>query len=480
MYRHLVEQIFPGKLAGREGELRELADYCGRADAPPYLWLQGQAWAGKSALLASFVLAPPAGVRVVSFFITARWAGQSDRVAFLETVLTQLAEVAGQPLPDALTESSRLGWFGQLLDDAAAICEQDGVRLVLVVDGLDEDDGVMASADAHSIAALLPAGPPRGVQVIVASRPDPPVPSDVPSWHPLRDQAIVRQLTAAPEARVVRDDAERELAGLLSDDKLGRELLGFMVASGGGLTGADLAELTGRPPWEVEQVLKSVSGRSFTGRKSPWQDSGAPVFVLAHEELQRTAIRSLGSRAVDDLRSRLHVWAERHQSEGWPPGTPEYLLREYPRMLRSVGDLPRMRSLATDLVRLDRMLDVSGGDAAALTEVVSVLEFASRQSHPDLSIVLHLAVTRDRLTSRNRAIPHGLLTAWVTLGKPHRAEALARSVTSAEEQAENLTTLAKALLQAGNVEEARRVAYQAENAARLIDIDSSRRPHGRR
>src|SRR5713226_1328457 len=138
-YRHLVEQVFPGELVDREAELRELAEYCAKADAASYLWLQGPAWAGKSALMASFMLAPPAGVRVVSFFVTARWAGQSDRAAFLEAVLMQLAEVAGQPLPDVLTESNRQGWFGQFLEAAAATCERDGTRLVLAIDGLDED-----------------------------------------------------------------------------------------------------------------------------------------------------------------------------------------------------------------------------------------------------------------------------------------------------------------------------------------------------
>jgi hypothetical protein len=40
------------------------------------VWWQAQAWAGKSALLSTFVLHPPAGVRVVAFFITARGDGR--------------------------------------------------------------------------------------------------------------------------------------------------------------------------------------------------------------------------------------------------------------------------------------------------------------------------------------------------------------------------------------------------------------------
>jgi hypothetical protein len=79
---------------------------------------------------------------------------------------------------------------------AAEKCVHLGQRLVLVIDGLDEDRGVTTSRDAHSIAELLPARPPAGMRVIVAGRPDPPVPADVPDDHPLRDPGILRALAA--------------------------------------------------------------------------------------------------------------------------------------------------------------------------------------------------------------------------------------------------------------------------------------------
>jgi hypothetical protein len=76
VYLHQVQQIFPWKLDARDAELAELEAFCTRSDSSSYVWWQGPAWAGKSALMAWFVLHPPAGVRVVSFFITARYAGQ--------------------------------------------------------------------------------------------------------------------------------------------------------------------------------------------------------------------------------------------------------------------------------------------------------------------------------------------------------------------------------------------------------------------
>ena len=62
----------------------ELAARCTGDHDRTYVWWQAEAWAGKTALMATFVLNPPPGVRVVSFFITARYAGQSDRRTFLE------------------------------------------------------------------------------------------------------------------------------------------------------------------------------------------------------------------------------------------------------------------------------------------------------------------------------------------------------------------------------------------------------------
>ena len=468
VYLHQVQQIFPWQLLDRDAELAELAAFCAQPDGGSYVWWQGPAWAGKSALMAWFVLHPPVGVRVVSFFITARFAGQSDRTAFLEVVLEQLAEVAEQPMPGPLAESNQQAWFGQLLHDAAAACEKKKQRLVLLVDGLDEDRGVTSGPDAHSIAALLPAAPPAGVRVIVAGRPDPPVPADVPPWHPLRGKEIVRPLSVSPHAQMVRDDAERELGHLLGDRGLGRKLLGLVTVARGGLSGDDLVELSDESPWTVNRTLRSVLGRTFHGRLNRWRVSASPVFVLAHEELQQTAARSLSRDELAGCLIQLHAWADRYRQQRWPAETPEYLLRGYHRLLVTTGDIERMTDMATDPARLDRMLDVSGGDAAALAEITAVQEFICSQHHPDLTALLNLAITRDRLVQRNNNIPPALPTIWAKLGNPARAEALARSITTASGQARALADVAEALAETGDIDRSRQVIQQAEAIARSI------------
>ena len=101
-----------------------------------------------------FVLHPPNGRPLVSFFITARWAGQSDRVAFTDVVIEQLAELLGEPMPAHYTDATRDQSFTRSTRPCCrGLPDTRGERLILLIDGLDEDRG----SDARGIAALLPA-----------------------------------------------------------------------------------------------------------------------------------------------------------------------------------------------------------------------------------------------------------------------------------------------------------------------------------
>nr|BFE51146.1 hypothetical protein GCM10017745_45730 [Saccharothrix mutabilis subsp. capreolus] len=180
-YRHQVERIAPSRLVDRDAELAELTAFCTDPSTEGhYRWWRAGAWAGKSALLSTFVLTPPPGVRVVSFFITARLAGQADRAAFADNVLEQLLTILGEEPPPFLNPATREPHLLGLLADAAALCRERGEHLVLVVDGLDEDRGVTTGHDSHSIAALLPSRPAEGLRIVVAGRPDPPIPATCP------------------------------------------------------------------------------------------------------------------------------------------------------------------------------------------------------------------------------------------------------------------------------------------------------------
>ncbi|KKZ73104.1 hypothetical protein VO63_15110 [Streptomyces showdoensis] len=458
-YWEQVGRLAPAELRDREDELAELAAFC-RGGAPGYLWWRADAWAGKTALMAWFALRPPPGVRIVPFFVTARWAAQSDAAAYLDVVLEQLAELAAEPLPALLTAATRQAHLLRLYGAAARACAERGERLVLLVDGLDEDRGVTTGPDAHSIAALLPDDLP----VVVSGRLNPPLPADVPDTHPLRDPAAVRLLAPSPSARAIRVEAERELKHLLTAGGLPYELLALLTAAGGGLTADDLAELTDEVPYRVRDLLRTGPGRTFA--------PAGPAYLLAHEELAAQAREMLGPRELDRFRARLHTWAQRWRERGWPEGTPEHLLRGYVAMLRAAGDVDRLVSCALDTARHGRLLAVTGGDGAALAEVRAAEEaLLAGGDRPDLvPLMLRLAIRRDGLELSGGLVRPELAAGWAAVGEVDRAVALARGAGD-EGAVAGLCAVAATLLRRGDRDRAVRLAEEAETLA-LRDRES--------
>lgn len=445
--------------------MAELAQFCLAPKGASYAWWRAGPWAGKSALLSTFVLHPPPEVaeqvKIVSFFITGRLAAQDTREAFTQVLLEQLAGLLGQSLPAVLPESTRDAFLLGLMSEAADACREAGGRLVLVVDGLDEDRGITAGPGAYSIAGLLPGNPPAGMRVIVAGRPNPPVPDDVPGGHPLRDPGIIRVLTASAHAQGVQRLGRLELKRLLHGGPGERDVLGLVTAARGGLSARDLAELAGIPLWEVEGIVHAAAGRTFGMRTSGFDlDARPEVYLLGHEELQAAASDYLAD-SLAGYRDRLHGWADGYRARMWPAETPDYLLAGYFRLLEDAGDLPRMTALAGDTARHDRMLSLTGGDAATLREARTALDRIAAQDMPDLADALALAVHRDLLGERNARIPAGLPAVWVILGRLARADALAASIDDPFLQGNAQAEIAGALAEDGHYE-------QAEAAARSI------------
>ncbi|WP_275291472.1 hypothetical protein [Amycolatopsis sp. La24] len=446
-YRQWVRQVAPDQLVGRETELAELARFCTAPDdAPAYVWWRAAPWTGKSALMASFVLSPPEGVRVVSFFVTARSLGDDTREAFVDVVQEQLAEVLGAAKdPEARN-------LNAVFAEAAAHCRNRGERLVLVVDGLDEDRG--ASSGGHSIAALLPF-PENGLRVIVASRLNPGVPPDVRGDHPLRAPGIERSLAPSPAAVAAKADMEHELDALLRDQE---DLLGFLVAARGGLSSDDLAQLTQRRPRDVERVLNSVASRSFTRRPAHWRPREAPaVFLLGHENLQREAVEALGGE-LSRYRAAIDEWAVGYRSAGWPPDTPQFLLRGYFRLVQESGDVTALVDLAGDPARHERLLDVSGGDLAAMGELDTARAALLASNDPDLVRLVMLDTYRDNFRDRNKITPVRLPAVWAALGQFDHAVALAQSMTDPVSRRRALLELSGELVRAGQPERAEQLA----------------------
>ncbi|MFE6534038.1 MULTISPECIES: hypothetical protein [Streptomyces] len=479
-YRYQVESLAATDFRGRHDELAAMAAFCsapGDVDtgvSAYWRWL-APAWAGKTALMARFVLAPPPGVDIVSFFITSRLNRQNDRTAFCEVVHRQFYALLGEEEP-AVTEHTREESLLAAIERAAAVCKMRERRLVLVVDGLDEDRGVLAGPDSHSIAALLPRSPSHGMRVIVAGRPHPPIPDDVPASHPLRDSTIDRWLRPSPFAAAVRQEAEDSLLRMLHAGGLARALLGLVTAAGGGLTAADLAKLSGTRPRLVERELSTVTGRAFRVRSPHWSSRedgrrAAGVYVLAHEEIQRSALDLLTDEELTAHRERLHEWADSFHERHWPPNTPEYLLRGYSQLLRTQADTARLVQLAGDAHRHSRLLQRSGSDLDALAELSAAFDslVACGSSDPaDVGDAFLLAVRRDALRSRSESIPNSLIAVWAGLGHVRRAVSLARARQDDLARLQALTGVVQTLAAAGDLPQAAEVAGEAAHLADTV------------
>ncbi|MFE5561800.1 hypothetical protein [Streptomyces sp. NPDC056544] len=408
----------------------------------------------------------PDGVDVAHYVI-ARRLGTDRRDGFVQTVAKQLAVAAGSKRRPAV-DGKRPDLYPQY--EAAALASRERQRrLLLIVDGLDEDADV--GPDGQGIAGLLPKVPPHGMRVIVTGRPLPGIPVNLAADHPLRDPTIVRQLTESPAARIIRDTALTELRALLADRDIGQRLLGLLVAARGALTGADLGDLLDIPPYEVQERLRSVVGRSLAPtridllslnlRAQAEADAGRQSFVLAHDELHRTAHEELGRRSLAARTQDLHDWARQYQGEGWPEDTPNYLLTGYTRLLHESKDTERLRTLVLDPQRQLRLAQCSGSDVALRhLDLIAPLPDADQSPTLDQTTAAALGVSRELLRAGVRALPDSVTRTIARLGDTRRARALASSSGRAVDKALNLAGVAR-VLQAMGDEQAGDTAREA-------------------
>ncbi|NDU73621.1 hypothetical protein GWI34_13360 [Actinomadura sp. DSM 109109] len=433
--------------ADRDAELGRLQEFA--TGGTPYLWLVGEPYAGKTTLAAAFAGDPAPDVITVAFFVS-RSAG--SRLADYRAALAdQLAPLVDEtPAPGAVPTAFDLD---DLWQRAVERVTADGRHLMLIVDGLDEDDHLRHRES--SIAAQLPEYVPPGSHVLVTSRHFPEVPADVPDGHPLR--GCERRTLAANEAsRASRNAAERDLQHHLRD-RTSREVLGLLAASGGGLSDEDVARLTGLDLYDVRELLEQTIARLVERR----EDFGRDRYSFAHDLIRETTTERLGAEAMAGFWARLLDWAETYRTGGWPADTPLYLLDRFPQVLADAGDLDRLMRL-NEPERWRRLLERTGSvDPAVLTLTDSIRLLLSADS-PDLAAVYVLALWRDQLRLPVRVHPEIIAVAWTELGELERAERMARDITVASIKANILISMAEAANRAGTETEAALWLQEAE------------------
>ncbi|MER7585726.1 hypothetical protein, partial [Kitasatospora sp. NPDC097691] len=412
-----------------------------------FMWWRGEAWSGKTALLATLVMHPPPGTEIVGFFVNSRTPGQHDIQAFSRWTLEQLWALLGRPGSPPVGEQADPMMLPRILSEANTLVTEHGRRLVLVVDGLDEDLGpVVGWPRQPSIASLLTALAEEGTAVICASRSTVELPADVVDRMHGFWRAGSAELRASPHVQELQVQAEAEIKQLVSIDgapehvRRSRDVVGYIAAAGGGLTTHDLEYLMEKEHAVVRTALHGLAGRVLTSSDL----DGRTTHFFAHELLRDSALRNFGLVLDMTYRSRIHTWAGLHASSTppWPEETPTYLRFGYSELLISDQDLDRLTRLASDPARQRLLLGTLGGDATSRAEVTAALEMhaatcdLASPTEPDLAALFRLTRRRDFLDGHTAELPVSLPGAWAALGERTRGEALAASFVEGRRRTE--------------------------------------------
>lgn len=145
-----------------------------RAVDQGYVALVGPPGAGKSTLL-QMALATEPDVRLVRYLAfmpgAAQGVGRGEADDFLEDVATQMRNggLLGLRLRDS-SQHERRGQFGALLKQAGERYERDGVRTIIVVDGLDHVPREERPTYSLLAELPLPAAVPKGVTFVLGTQ----------------------------------------------------------------------------------------------------------------------------------------------------------------------------------------------------------------------------------------------------------------------------------------------------------------------
>ncbi|GAA2258884.1 hypothetical protein GCM10010232_56700 [Streptomyces amakusaensis] len=437
---HLPELRAREGLVGRGAERKVMRDFV-RASGPgaePYLCWQAESAVGKTALLADWVERPPQGVDLLNFFVS-KARGTDTCAAFVAEMGEQLRAFPGlgeRSVPDSPDPRQWAAFFN-------SVTAESGRKLLLVVDGLDED--VAWGGPGRSIAALLPVRPDADLRIIVSARRSTPVPGDLPAAHPLRSRRHFRVLgPSARAAEIGRANRVREVARLGASGP-GRRVLGLLAAAGEGLRAVDLAEVAGVPAEGIERVLQDADGHRVL-----LEDPVAGTYALGHADVLRSVREELGPVEMARHTGLLHTWAGAWRTAGWPEETPPYLLTGYARLL---DDPVRRGEYVLDARRQTR-LAARAGHEAVLAQVEAVGEgFDAEATGPDatgpeatgpeeLARAARRAVSVALLRGGARRVEALAPVLLVRLGEVDRARALARSAPGPVVRAARLARVA--------------------------------------
>ncbi|MGP3921105.1 hypothetical protein [Nonomuraea sp. 10N515B] len=420
----------------------------------PYLLLVAPPWAGKTSLATHFATGSHPEVDVVSFVISRR-DGQMRVQQFHRAVCEQLAALLGE-FPPAEPDAAV---FLSLWERAVTDHERRGRSLVLMVDGLDEND--FRELAEPSIASQLPADLGATAHVLVTSR-HPGVPLDVDESHPLR---VCRRhvLAPFPAARSLLLRARQELDHVLTEP-LQRRILTTMAVAHGALSTRDITSIT----HDDHLVVRRTVERSLS-RVVELRPGSVTRYTLAHDTLAATVREDLEQEEVAHIRTSIDKWALGFAEAGWPDETPDYLTEAYPTLLLTEGAGRTLAALASP-ERRALLRRRSGGDFAALSELSNTAKLLAATPDCDLTTLARVSLLRERVQDETRNVPSSYPLLLVRLGRPEEGVQLARTLQNSYSRADALLAIADCLFDARQIE-ARNLVFEAMAVPGRLDME---------
>ncbi len=398
-----ARKLAPPVLVAREDEIARLHAFV--AGPERLLWLVGPAFSGKTAVLAWFVLHPPEGVAVAACFLR-RTTGDADARYVIDVLGRQLAVHADRPYLPAAHVSTQRDDLLDLLDEAAAACAQRGQRLLLIVDGLDEDQ---TPEPGLAVASWLPGEDalPPNAWLLVAGR-----------------TGVTHRITLAPSeaAAGLEHTAKLEVQAARLGGGLVYPLLGLLAAGVGDWTTEELTEvLRAQGSTDVLNVQVADTLTAQLARAVAIDDGHV---ALAHDALLDEA-RRLYADDLPRLRDAVLDWchaAMRRAESGEPLA--RYVARHYVDQLAARdGWTPHWVDLLRPAWRAYR--DASPTTYLALRDDLRRLDAAARAAGaPALAVRVATAAALAETSGEIKTTSPELAAALVRAGRWSSARAL--------------------------------------------------------
>ena len=437
----IVRDLAPDPLEDREQEIAELEMFI-RGSEDAWYALEASMVSGKTALMSSFALNPPDDVHIVSFFIRRIGGDGNDRESFALVMGAQLGNILGHEYIEDVSEGRRPVEFHKLLRQAATACLSSAVpqRLVLVIDGLDEDSYFEKSdgQDAKSILSMLPKCLPGGVKVVTAARRNPRLPEDVQCEAKRR--VVCLKPSPIAEKFINIKDIEKFFKTSMAVD-----IVAFLAACGDSLTVKDLTKLLvmyrGRKilPHDVSMYVDWSPGRILDAVDIGNCSQEVVAYRVGHDVVTQAVIRMLDpdsfgesdeagdlrwlavirDNALGPYRSTIREWVKECAEMGWRHNTPNYVLSDpcFDLMLTDKGGDFLSVQIVLQRDRYEELLRRSGSRSSVLRmidrEYFKVLEM-NHGELPEgvLTSLLEVAEFRGNF-ARTGAYVSGLLRFYV-------------------------------------------------------------------